>query len=1542
MAEQKEQPVLAQRPAAAARPARGDDDDHSSASGLSTGFSLAPKFDGTDYAGYAMKMTAVLRYLDLWDVVKQPVPGVRVSRSVIGDEDSEDEVVHFGDAHTEAEDHAAHAAPIDPVLKRKSEKAFVFILSSIKDESTLSILADVPFSNSSELWRRLGAHFEKKSEASVHHLLQEFHTIKQRATEGVENYIARIKKVVLLLKQCKSPVEMSTLRYKFVDGLNSQFDQARSAIQANERFSKMSFDFLSEYMIGQECHIAARKQSSAGNGAGVTITCFKCNKVGHYVADCPQANSQAAAQSTSSPPGPHSGGKPRPNCTFCKRKGHTEDRCYSKHGFPPGFPQLGSAKGPVAPPALSMGADIIASGAVAYHSVSESVQGDRIPNLIDSGASEFLFSGGTPLKNPVDCPGSRIRVASGEVLSGPKRGLVTLKGASGLVLELKNSLTHPGLKSNLLSVYRMTQSPQVAGIWFTSEGAQVISKDGAPPTGSVLLTGRQKNGVYELDGMSIVKSDATLSALSSVITSELEQKNSALWHNRLAHLSTSGMEKLLRSGAVSGLDKVKDDGCGELCQGCIKGKAHRASFDKVPSERTKAQKPLDRVHADLTGPMQEESLGGAKYLLIIVDEFSRKTFGFCLRQKGDAASKIMEWSRAVAVLHGRPITEFHTDGGGEFLSTELLNFFKSVGTVSTITPPHTPQHNAIAERMMRTIVEPARCVLYHAGASLSLWGEAMLTVIYVRNIAGVRKDSKLTPNMLWQPKSGKLNVAHLRAPMCDAWVHVPKADRQKLDAKAVVCVFLGYNHDDHGYRLFNVATRKVIHSRDVTFDELKFTQAQSLRIGDLRASDGKVAPRSEEEYFEFIQDSRFRVESKLMEMISREAIPPVQVASPEVPIVEAVVISPVAQVPVRDPAVSDAIVAVPSPTAVAVRDAVPVSDPMVGTRRSTRTTAGIPPSKYGMVDLEDVGALLASFALKVAVESGEIPTTLKAALDGPDRAQWMQAAVGELASLIKHKTMVACALPANRRSIGCKFVFGQKLDAEGKIAVWKARIVAKGYAQREGVDYTVTFAPVLSYTTARVHFATVCELDYEMDAMDVKTAFLNAKLKEEVYITLPPGVELVNGVPTITENYKVLHPQVYLLIMSLYGLVQAPHDWNEEFNASILSRGYSRCVSDSCMYVKKSRTGRMIFLPLFVDDTFPAYHREDRAEWEEDKKAFMAMYEIKDLGEAKLILGMRITRDRVAKTLKVDQEVYINRLIKSCDMQDCIPVETPEDSSVNLSYYGRTTSSSLDKVNAARLQFEAQSLSIEMAELLKWRYGSVIGTLLYAALSTRPDISHVVSFLCRFVSCPLPKHWEAAMYVLRYLKGTAHLGLVYRQGNPKLIVSTDSNWGGDVDDQKSQTGVVSKMNGCAVSWKSQKQSVVSLSSAEAEYMAAGEGAKEALWLRQLLMEMGRTQSTSTVMLIDNKAAIALADNDVFHNRTKHIDMRHHFIRDHVKSDALLPTWISTHEQEADIFTKALSKHPFMYLRAQVMGLNQLSTAAAVNNQLQHKSVATSF
>jgi hypothetical protein len=276
--------------------------------------------------------------------------------------------------------------------------------------------------------------------------------------------------------------------------------------------------------------------------------------------------------------------------------------------------------------------------------------------------------------------------------------------------------------------------------------------------------------------------------------------------------------------------------------------------------------------------------------------------------------------------------------------------------------------------------------------------------------------------------------------------------------------------------------------------------------------------------------------------------------------------------------------------------------------------------------------------------------------------------------------------------------------------------------------------------------------------------------------------------------------------------------------------------------VKTSKTGRPITIPLFVDDMFPSFHRDDRAEWNADKKALMATYDIKDLGEATSVLGMRITRDRAAKTLKVDQEDYINRLLVSCNMDNCTPVETPEEPSIQHSSVGRPDSSSSKTVSNARA--EAESLDMEVGELLKLRYGSVIGSLQYAALSTRPDISHAVSTLAQFVSAPLPQHWEAAMRVLRYVKGTADLGLIYH-GDTGFIFGpcyTDSDWAGDPDDRRSRSGTACKIGGCAVTWMSKKQTSTSRSSAEAEYAAAGEAVKDILWLRQLLQELGYPQS----------------------------------------------------------------------------------------------------
>jgi hypothetical protein len=265
-------------------------------------------------------------------------------------------------------------------------------------------------------------------------------------------------------------------------------------------------------------------------------------------------------------------------------------------------------------------------------------------------------------------------------------------------------------------------------------------------------------------------------------------------------------------------------------------------------------------------------------------------------------------------------------------------------------------------------------------------------------------------------------------------------------------------------------------------------------------------------------------------------------------------------------------------------------------------------------------------------------------------------------------------------------------------------------------------------------------------------------------------------------------------------------------------------------------------------------------------------------------------------------------------MQDCIPAFTPEEDGLHLTALP-STSLSFSKADTKFLEQIASRL----------QYGSVIGSLSWAAISTRPDISHAVGVLSRFLTDPKPHHWIAAQRVLRYLKGTAHLGLTYR-GNPEssnsLVLGpiyTDSDWAGDKTDCKSTGGMVTKMNGCAISWKSKKQSIVAQSSAEAEYIASAEGVREALWLRQLLTELSFAPSSGTLMFGDNKTAISMAENMVTQVRSKHIDIKHHFLRDHVQKGDIDLQWISTEEQEADIFTKALGKNLFCKFRNRIMG-----------------------
>ena len=960
----------------------------------------------------------------------------------------------------------------------------------------------------------------------------------------------------------------------------------------------------------------------------------------------------------------------------------------------------------------------------------------------------------------------------------------------------------------------------------------------------------------------------------------------------------SGLKKLIDSNAVTGIEELKtvDDGNydvnnNDVCEGCELGKTHRKPFGKEKSK--KAESALDCVHADLSGPInvEENEFEQNRYLLTIIDEKTRKKFGFLMRSKSDTTDKIIEWCNRVTVEKGKMIKEFHSDGGGEFTSTKLLDYFKEKGISVSTTVKHTPQHNGIAERANRTIFEMARSMLYHAGLPLYFWGEAVLHAVYVRNRCITSASPDGTPEEQWS--GTKPSVKHIRVFGCDCYVHVPDSERTKMEPKAKKGIMLGYDETKNGYRVYDIESHKMVISRDVQFDENKFECAKELK-GRRTQDDWFGSPSHQ---LDKEQEEESSDEEEEDDWIDIYDLPePVQRSGDEdqTGATTATVDGPNKRGPNHA-----------NDSNKTIRTNVTQRNQKMAKQKATANNSNRPKRitrpamRYGMVDPRDVVALLTG----ESEASEDEPLTYSEAMNGKESHKWKQATDDEMQSLHENKTWTLVDLPPGRKAIGSKWVFKIKRNADGSVERYKARLVAKGYDQKEGIDYNETFAPVVNGKSIRVVFTLAAMNDCEIDHLDVKTAFLNADIKEEVYMEQP-------------EGYKEKGKQhmVCRLNKTIYGVKQAPNEWNNEINGSIVSLGFSRCVSDTCVYVRRSKTGKSMIILLFVDDLVPVYAGDDKMEWTAVKQQLMNRYKMTDKGPIRMLLGMKVERDRMKKTITLTQEAYVNKMLKVFGMEQCKPIATPMDKN------------KLTKQDCPQTQEEQN----EMRDI---PYKELVGSLLYASVTTRPDIAYAVNQVSRFMSNPGMKHWQACKRILRYLKGATKTGLVLNgadRSQPLLSAYSDADWAGDVDDRKSTTGTVMMMNGSVVSWMSKKQTTVALSTAEAEYMALGATIQEIRWIRNLLGELGVSAKEPTTVWCDNQAAIAISKNDVNHNRTKHIDIKHHFVRDAVKTEQVKIEWISTSEQVADVLTKALDKNQFARLRDDGLGMSQ-STDAGVDS-----------
>ncbi|KAM2065116.1 hypothetical protein EV1_027912 [Malus domestica] len=392
--------------------------------------------------------------------------------------------------------------------------------------------------------------------------------------------------------------------------------------------------------------------------------------------------------------------------------------------------------------------------------------------------------------------------------------------------------------------------------------------------------------------------------------------------------------------------------------------------------------------------------------------------------------------------------------------------------------------------------------------------------------------------------------------------------------------------------------------------------------------------------------------------------------------------------------------------------------------------------------------------------------------------------------------------------------------------------------------------------------------------MDVKSAFLNGILAEEVYIQQPSGYEIKGH-----EN-KVLK-----LKKALYGLKQAPRAWNSPIDKYFQENNFTKCPHEHALYVKV-KDEDILIVCLYVDDLI--FTGSDPSIFEEFKRVMTKEFEMTDIGLMAYYLGIEVKQNE--EGIFISQESYVKEILKKFKMDDCKPISTPMECGVKLTKH--------DEGERVDPTF----------------FKSLVGSLRYLTC-TRPDILYAVGLVSRYMENPTTTHLKTAKRIIRYLKGTVNFGLLYSSSsNYKLVGYSDSDWAGDSDDRKSTTGFVFFMGDTAFTWMSKKQQIVTLSTCEAEYVAATSCVCHAIWLRNLLKELSTPQEGPTEIYVDNKSAIALAKNPVFHDRSKHIDIRYHYIRECIARKDVQVEYVKSQDQVADIFTKPLKQEDFIRLR----------------------------
>ena len=1050
-------------------------------------------------------------------------------------------------------------------------------------------------------------------------------------------------------------------------------------------------------------------------------------------------------------------------------------------------------------------------------------------------------------------------------------------------------------------------------------------------------------------------------------------------HRRFAHYGPNMISKLHKVTTLQNQIKVPPRER-RICKSCQVGKMRNRTSKTLAVHKKEA---LELVSLDIAGPFPT-SLRGNRYFLQLIDNFTRKNWSIPLKAKSEAMDALRSWRVKEELQTGKKVKAARSDNAPE-LKNVLNSWEKNDGVKAEYTTIATSSQNGPAERSIQTAENAMRAMLDDMDLPMEFWDEAVEHDAYIRNRlpTGPVIDSEITcPEQAYT--GVKPNILNVRVWGSKAYEYVnpktlpAKARHDKLVSRGREVVFMGFSDStekqlkvyapDLGYTHMTSVLLVDETKKGGTVD-LKFRnnpngpQGTSNEFVERRAR-GRPQADQPIRTDDPVQTSHDVVIENLGKRVS---VPPSQTVTVEIPFV-----APKQDIPAftEDEDGNVIPVSIPSPkvgreseeretTRLEVEnnideDMVDIPDeptkPVAPSKppppkpqrfflrkrqregddltdeRLTKiakamvvaavraeqdeveqiiSKVAIPTDGICKRDMEKKVYKAFFIALRAQQEQPEdkafpaevvngikIPRTYNEAIaDKKYAAEWKAAIHEEILSLVANGTWEEFILPKGANLVSTKWVFTIKTFTNGSIERFKARLVARGFSQQYGIDYVETFAPTVRMDTLRLFLAVAAKRDLECWHFDIKNAFTESDLREDIFFKPPQGVAVTKG-------------RVLKALKSLYGLKQAGRDWNLLLRKFLIENGFEQSLADPCLYTHK---GMGISLLVYVDDIAAAAKDTVALKWFEKKLS--ARFNAKNLGEIVKLLGMRITRDRKSKTIYLDQEQYI---------------------SATLDKFGITAEKhKAKKIPAA--DYEHLRPARDEDELIdSTEYSQGVGGLMWAMVMTRPDISFVLGRLAQYMSKPAKHHGHALKNLMRYLRSTIKQRLRFGPGGAhedQLVVYTDADWASDKSDRKSISGGVAMFYGGPISWASKKQNSVATSSAESEYISQSMFAKQGQWLKGVLRDMGtisyvNRNETTVQMYGDNQGALALVKNPQLHERSKHIDICHHYIRDLAEKEMLRIDYIPTSEMIADGLTKPLARVAFEKFKS-MMGVGSL-------------------